>query len=372
MEAIGTLSGGIAHDFNNLLTVILGYSELIISEKDKKDRDYEDLRKVIHAARSAADMVQQILAFSRKSETKLRPLNLNRQVEQLRKMLSRLIPRTIEVQINLDPDLPAVNADHAQIDQILMNLAVNARDAMQDGGKLTIETGLIFLDEEYCRYHVEASVGAHALLTVSDTGIGIDKASMDRIFEPFYTTKKPGEGTGLGLAMVYGIVKSHGGHIACYSDLGVGTTFKIYLPVHQVEMEVDVETSQGFSAFGTGTILLVDDEDFIRDLGKRVLEKAGFNVVTASNGREAIEIYKARGRKISLVILDLIMPEMDGKQCLKELLKINPGAMVLVASGYSASDPTKEALESGAKGFVPKPFNVRQLLQTVRKVLDER
>ena len=222
MEAMGTLAGGIAHDFNNLLTVILGYSELIVSEKNEGDRDYEDLKKVIHAGRSAADMVQQILAFSRKTETKFWPINLNKQVPQLRKMLSRLIPRTIEVQIDLDPDLPTVNADPAQIDQILMNLAVNARDAMPNGGRLRIETKAVVLDEDYCSTHIEASKGPHALLTVSDTGTGIDRATSDRIFEPFYTTKKPGQGTGLGLAMVYGIVKSHGGHITVNSELGAG------------------------------------------------------------------------------------------------------------------------------------------------------
>ena len=241
---------------------------------------------------------------------------------------------------------------------------------MQDGGKLTIETRLISLDDEYCRSHVEASEGEHALLTVSDTGIGIDKASMDRIFEPFYTTKKPGEGTGLGLSMVYGIVKSHGGHIACYSAPGVGTTFKIYLPVHQVESEVDVETSQSLSAFGTGTILLVDDEEFVRDLGKRLLEKAGYNVVTASDGHEAVEIYTAQGGQISLVILDLIMPVMDGKQCLEALLKIDPKVRVLIASGFAANGQTKEVCETGARGFVGKPYNLKGMLQSVREVLD--
>ncbi len=191
MEAIGTLAGGIAHDFNNLLTVILEYSELIISGKDKKDRDYEDLSKVIHAARSAAEMTRQILALSRKTETKLRPVSLNQQVEQLRKMLSRLIPKTIEININLDPDLPVVNADPAQIEQVPMNLAVNSRDAMPNGGTFTVESKRILLDHDYCRSHVEASEGPHVLLIVGDTGTGIDKASMDRIFEPFYTTKKP-------------------------------------------------------------------------------------------------------------------------------------------------------------------------------------
>lgn len=370
MEAVGTLAGGIAHDFNNLLTVVLGYSEFIISEKSEEDPEYEDLKKVMHAAQSAADIVQQILAFSRKADTKLSTLNLNLQVDRLRKMLSRLIPRSIEIQINPDPNLPTINADHAQIDQILLNLAVNARDAMPDGGTLTIETELVDLDEEYCRSHVESSVGPHALLKVRDTGIGIDSPSMDRIFEPFYTTKKPGEGTGLGLATVYGIVKSHGGHITCQSEPGLGTTFEIYLPVPQIETETDAETGPAFPAFGTGTILLVDDEAFIRELGKRVLERVGYDVITASNGHEAIEAYKDKGANISLLVLDLLMPHMDGKECLAEILKMDPDAKVLIVSGYSPDRAPREVIES-AKGFIKKPFNAEEFLKTVRDVLKE-
>ena len=370
MEAIGTLAGGIAHDFNNLLTVILGYSELIVSEKNEGDRDYEDLKKVIHAGRSAADMVQQILAFSRKTETKFWPINLNKQVPQLRKMLSRLIPRTIEVQIDLDPDLPTVNADPAQIDQILMNLAVNARDAMPNGGRLRIETKAVVLDEDYCSTHIEASKGPHALLTVSDTGTGIDRATSDRIFEPFYTTKKPGQGTGLGLAMVYGIVKSHGGHITVHSELGAGTAFRIYIPAHQVVAELDVATSGEFAALGIGTILLADDEELVRSLGERILSKTGYRILTACNGREALEIYQQKKDEITLVILDLIMPVMDGKQCLDEILKVNPQAKVLVASGYSPDGATKESLDGRAKGLVKKPYDIKQLVQSVREALD--
>jgi PAS domain S-box-containing protein len=372
MEAVGTLAGGIAHDFNNLLTVILGYSELIISEKDERDRDYEDLKKVIHAARTAGDMVQQILAFSRKTETKLWPINLNKQVPQLRKMLSRLLPRTIEVQIGLAPDLPTVNADPAQIDQILINLAVNARDAMPGGGRLTIETKAVVLDDEYCSAHIEASRGLHALITVSDTGTGIDRASSDRIFEPFYTTKKPGQGTGLGLAMVYGIVKGHGGHITVHSEPGAGTSFEIYLPAHQVETEPNVATSSQFGAFGDGTILLADDEELVRSLGQRILERTGYKILTAGNGREALEIYRQNKDEISLVILDLIMPVMDGKQCLDEILKINPQAKVLIASGYSPDGATKEILEGRVQGLVNKPYEIKQMVKSVREALDSK
>ena len=372
MESIGTLAGGIAHDFNNLLTIILGFSELIISEKEEGNREYEDLTKIIHAARTAGDMVQQILAFSRKTETKPRPISLNKQVEQLRKMLSRLIPKIIEVEISLDPGLPTVNADPVQIEQVPMNLAVNARDAMPNGGRLLIETQTVLLDEKYCRFHLEAAQGRHALLVVRDTGVGIDRTTMDRMFEPFYTTKEPGQGTGLGLAMVYGIVKSHGGHITCESELGSGTTFKIYLPAHQAEGAADVTVSGEFSALGTGIILLVDDEEFVRALGQRILEKAGYTVITATNGQEAVGVYKEKGNKIALVILDLIMPVMDGNQCLEEILRLDPRARVLIASGYSPDGTVRETLEGGAKGFVGKPYNLKQLLKTVRDALNEK
>jgi|GEM_PF-668674 len=369
MEAIGTLAGGIAHDFNNLLTVILGYSELMISEKDKSDPDYEDLRKVIHAAHTAGDMVRQILAFSRKAETRPRPINLNKPLEQLQKMLSRLIPKTVEIKINLDPHVPVVYADAAQLEQVIINLAVNARDAMPRGGALTITTQAAFLDDSYCRSQVGAKKGWNALVAVTDNGVGIDRASMDRIFEPFYTTKKPGEGTGLGLAMVYGIVQAHGGHITCQSQVGKGTTFKIYLPAHEAEAESDVATSQEFAIFGTGTILLVDDEELVRALGKKILTKAGYTVITAADGQEAIEIYTSARDTISLVILDLIMPIMDGHQCLREILRIDPGAKVLIASGFTETGADQDATLAGAAGFVTKPFDLKVLLKAVRKAL---
>ncbi|MBI5248557.1 MAG: PAS domain S-box protein [Desulfomonile tiedjei] len=369
MEAIGTLAGGIAHDFNNLLTIILGYSDLMLSETDKEAHNYEDLEKVVHAARTAGDMIQSILAFSRRTESKPLPIDLNRVVEKLQQMLSRLIPRTIEVEVNLASDLPITNADPSQIEQILMNLAVNARDAMPAGGRLIIGTESVLLDDFYCRSHIGACEGPHVLLTVSDTGDGIDKASMDRIFEPFYTTKKPGEGTGLGLAMVYGIVKNHGGHIICESDVGSGTTFRIYLPAQQAKDKQGVRESVETSAMGDGTILLVDDEEFIRSLAQRLLEKWGYHVITADNGKEAVMIYEQRKGEISLVILDLIMPTMDGKECLDEILSIDRDAKVLLASGHTPDEATRGLLEGRAKGFVSKPYDTTQMLAAIRRIL---
>ncbi|MBM3298537.1 MAG: PAS domain S-box protein, partial [Deltaproteobacteria bacterium] len=372
MEAIGTLAGGIAHDFNNLLAVVMGYSELLLAEKDARDPSYADLRKINEAAQKGADLVKHLLAFSRKSEIKPRPLNLNQQVEQLRKMLTRAIPKMIEIELNLADDLCRVNADPTQMDQVLMNLAVNAKDAMPDGGKLTIATSNAILDEEYAQAHLEAKRGEYVLLSISDTGHGMDKETLAHIFEPFYTTKEAGKGTGLGLAMVYGIVKQHDGYITCYSKPGQGSTFNIYLPALVAQSEqLETTTREGVLRVGTETILLVDDEEAVRDLGKRILERSGYTVLTADNGKKALSLYKKERKKISLVILDLIMPDMGGKQCLEELLKINPRVKVLIASGFAADGQTRDAIETGARGLVSKPYNVQSMLEAVREVLDQ-
>lgn len=242
MEAIGALAGGIAHDFNNLLTVILGFSELLIAGMDERDPSYEDLQKIHQAARNGADLVQRMLAFSRKTEINPRPLNLNREIERFKTLLTRAIPQMIQVELILSDDICTVNADAAQVEQVLMNLAVNAKDAMSDGGKLTIKTQNASLDEEYCRMHIGASRGDYVLLSVTDTGNGMDPETLSHIFEPFYTTKEMGRGT--GLAIVYGIVKQHGGYITCQSALGAGTTFKIYLPVIRSESRTETSTDK--------------------------------------------------------------------------------------------------------------------------------
>jgi two-component system, cell cycle sensor histidine kinase and response regulator CckA len=371
MEAIGTLSGGIAHDFNNLLTVVMGFSELLLAEKKPKDWEYADLQKIFQAAKSGGDLVQRLLMFSRKSEPKPVPMDLNKQIVQVEKMLRRTIPKMIEVRLDLSSDLPRINADPPQVEQVIMNLAVNARDAMPDKGKLTLRTNIVTLDEEYCRLNVEARPGEYVLLEISDTGRGLDKETAARIFEPFFTTKETGKGTGLGLAMVFGIVKQHNGHINVYSEVGKGTTFRVYLPAIEGEVETDVETTSIMPAFGTETVLLVDDEEFVRELGARILTKHGYTVLQAVNGREALDLFKKERSQISLVILDLIMPEMGGTECLKELLKVDPQVKVLIASGYSADTSVKESIQMGAKGFVTKPFRVKELLRDVRRVLDE-
>lgn len=371
MEAIGTLAGGFAHDFNNLLTVVSGYSELLLSGKEVEDADYEDLRKIALTSQKGVDLVRRLLTFSRKVEAIAGPLNLNAEIEDLKKLLSRTIPKMIEIDLNLAPDLKHVVADSVQIGQLLMNLALNAKDAMPDGGRLVIETANVTLDDEYCRTHVEGKPGDYVLLTVSDTGHGMDKETVGRIFEPFFTTKEPGEGSGLGLATVYGIVKLHGGYITCYSQVGHGTAFRIYLPALETDkIGKDSSSDVELPAGGTETILLVDDEEFVRDLGTRLLTRAGYTVLKATNGQEGLDLYERQGEDISLVVLDLVMPVMGGKQCLEKLLEIDPNVRVVISSGFSVEGRTGRMIESGAKGFVTKPFRSIDFLRKVREVLD--
>ena len=371
MEAIGTLTGGIAHYFNNLLQVILGYSELLLAKKDQNHREYADLQKIFRTAKNGADLVQRLLMFSRKTEPKPISTNLNGLVLQVEKLLRRTIPRMIDIQLELSADLPEIDADPSQIEQVLMNLAVNARDAMPDGGKLTVKTSVATLDEDYCRVHVEANPGEYVLLEVLDTGHGMDKETVEHIFEPFFTTKEMGRGTGLGLAMVYGIVRQHKGHITVYSEVDKGTAFRVYLPAIPTEEGPAVEDSGITPAFGTETVLLVDDDEFVMELGAQMLTEQGYTVLLAEDGRDALDLFEEKHPQIALVILDLIMPEMGGTECLKELLKIDPKVRILVASGYSTDASIKDSIDMGAKGFLTKPFGARELLRAVRKVLDE-
>lgn len=371
MEAIGTLAGGIAHDFNNLLQVTLGYSEILLENKSEADPDYADLHNIHHAARSGAELVRSLLTFSRKTESKPVPMNLNNQIQRVEKLLHRTIPKMIDIRLDLEEDLARINADPAQIEQIVMNLAVNARDAMDDEGSLSIRTENVTLDEDSCRLNVEAKPGRYVLLSVSDTGHGMDKETLQHIFEPFYTTKEVGRGTGPGLAMVHGIVQQHHGRITCYSEVGKGTTFKLYFAAISPIEEPTVEATDIMPAFGTETVLLVDDEDLVRELGRRILTRSGYTVLTATNGEEALKVYGREKERIALVILDLIMPTMGGKDCLKEILDIDPRARSLIASGYSTDASTRECVALGARGFVGKPFRPKELLRQVRKALDE-
>ena len=372
MEAIGTLTGGVAHDFNNLLQAINGYTQLLLMDKAEDDPEYAGLSAIQDSVKRAADLVRSLLLFSRKANTQRTPLELNLEIESARKILERTIPKMVEIDLYPGRRLWTIMADPAQIEQILLNLGSNAADAMPDGGKLVIETENITLDEDFARQHAGAQPGRYVLLTISDNGHGMDRETRTKIFEPFFTTKETGRGTGLGLASVYGIVKNHGGYIACYSEVGQGTTFKIYLPARELPPEdegkdITAEPPKG----GDETILLVDDEEAIRGFAELALIKFGYKVYTASTGEEALEIYPNTPGKIDLVVTDIGMPGMGGHKFLQELLQIDPAAKVIIASGYSMEGNVKKSMEAGAKGYVGKPYQLVDFLNTVRVVLDE-
>ncbi len=371
MEAIGTLAGGIAHDFNNLLQAINGYTQLLLMDRTEESPDYAELSAIGKAADRAAGLVRQLLLFSRKLEGARRPVDLNKVVSEAEAVLRRTIPKMIDVDLHLSGDLWSINADPVQMEQILLNLGSNAADAMPDGGQLFIETRNIILDEDYCREHLVATVGRYVLLTVSDTGHGMDKETIEHIFEPFYTTKEVGRGTGLGLASVYGVVKGQGGFIQCYSEPGQGTTFRIYLPAGGLTDSGSLEAKGKVKPRGgTETILVVDDDAAIRDFAAQALQRFGYTVIPADSGENALEAYARQGAKIDLVILDLGMPGMGGHKCLVELLRMNPSARVLIASGYSENSLARRTLESGAAGFIGKPYLLGDLLASVRRVLE--
>ncbi|UCD87478.1 MAG: response regulator, partial [Desulfobacterales bacterium] len=373
MEAIGNLAGGIAHDFNNILQAILGNASLLLYDLEKESPQYHKLKQIESSAERASGLIRQLLTFSRKGESQPRPLDLNFEVKEVRKLLSSTIPKMVEIQVELDPDLKMIDADPVQINQILMNLAVNARDAMADGGRLLIGTKNVYLDEQYCRTHSGATSGPHVMLWVSDTGHGIEKAVLNRIFEPFFTTKASGQGTGLGLATVYGIVKSHKGYITCESERGSGTTFRVYFPAlarasqeHSKKRGEDLETLRG-----TETILLVDDDVGTRESAKEMLEGHGYAVLSATSGEEAIEFYVRERSRIDIVILDVIMTGMGGKRCLYKLLKLDPNAKVLMTTGYLERELVGDLLEAGAKEVLKKPFHAHEMLKLIRKIVDD-
>ena len=372
MEAVGTLAGGIAHDFNNLLQAVQGYAELLLLKKTEGDEGYRQLQEINRAAKRGGELTRQLLTFSRKVESRLQPVDLNRVVDDVRQLLERTIPKMISIELHLMGNLHRVNADASQVEQVLMNLAVNARDAMPDGGTLTIETKNILLDEECHLSRPELIPGKYVLLSVTDKGQGMDKTTLEHIFDPFYTTKEVGKGTGLGLAMVYGIVKNHQGHISCSSKPGEGTAFEICLPASEdLPATPDIVTGATEQWGGRETILLVDDDDALRALGEATLRMFGYTVLSAQDGESALKIYRERGEQIELVVLDLIMPGMGGTQCLQKFLEINPQAKVVIASGYSVADQLERAMEIGARAFIKKPYDVQELLHLVRSLLLE-
>ena len=372
MEAIGRLAGGISHDFNNLLQVINGYCQILLLDVTRDDPQHANLKAIQDAGFRAAELVKQLLLFSRKLVLERKPIKLNNEVKKAHKVLERTIPKMIEIEIHSGSRLWEVNADPVQMEQILLNLGTNAADAMPDGGRLVIETQNITITEEYARNNIGANAGNYVLLTVSDNGCGMDKDVIEYIFEPFYTTKEIGQGTGLGLASVYGIVKGHGGYINCYSELGQGTVFKIYLPAlprtdtRESDPAVRAKPPRG----GSETILLVDDETSVRELATQILERFGYKILAASSGEEALEIFSAQSKEIHLVVLDIGMPGMGGAKCLSEIIRLEPSAKVLIASGYSINGHLKTIIKDSAAGYVSKPYELYDLLEKVRTVLD--
>lgn len=371
MEAIGTLSGGIAHDFNNVLTIVSGFSDLLLADRKEGDREYEDLQKIATAARRGSELVRGLLAFSRKAETKPRPVDLNREIEQVVKIISRTIPKMISIETALSKDIQTVNADAGQVEQVLINLALNARDAMPDGGKLTIGTQNVTLDSAYCRIHPDITPGTYVQVSISDTGHGMESSTLSRIFEPFFTTKQTGRGTGLGLAMVYGIMKQHGGSVTCYSEPGLGTTFHLYWPVLHMASDASASVRPEPAPGGTETILLVDDEELVRDLGTRIFSRAGYTVLTANNGKEGLEVFQGERDAIALVLLDFIMPQMGGKDCLAKMLEIDPKAKIVMATGFMSAEFGVDPRSLGARAVIRKPYDSSGLLRTIRSILDE-
>jgi two-component system cell cycle sensor histidine kinase/response regulator CckA len=373
MEAIGRLAGGVAHDLNNALTPIMGISEILLKELGPGHPIYEDIQEIKESGERCVSLTRQLLAFGRRQPLDMKVLNINDAVINIEKLLARVIGEDIGLVQFLDPELGNVKADVGQLEQIIVNLAVNARDAMPDGGKLTIETKNVTLDEEYSNNHVSTAPGPYVMLAVSDNGTGMDAETRAHIFEPFFTTKEIGKGTGLGLSTVYGIVKQSGGNIGVYSEPGKGTTFKIYLPRVEEEAE-ETRARKRVSAIsyrGSETILLVEDEDSVRKVAKRILEEQGYQILEAGNSEQALKLSESYKRPIHIIITDVVMPGMSGKEMSERLLISRPGIKILFVSGYTDNAIVHHGVLEKGTNFLQKPFTVESLTAKVRTVLDE-
>lgn len=372
MESVGRLAGGVAHDFNNMLSIILGNAEIIMEDVDPSNPIVTNLEEIYKAAERSSSLTRQLLAFARKQTIAPKILNLNHVLADMLKMLMRLIGEDIDLTWNPAPNLWSVKIDPSQIDQILANLCVNARDSIKSVGKVTIETGNISFDEAYCKEHQGFNPGSYVMMAVSDNGSGMDKKILDKLFEPFFTTKSIGQGTGLGLATVYGIVKQNHGFINVYSEPGEGTTFKIYLPVHSETAVAKQKDFKKTSLKGNETILLVEDEKAILKMTKIMLERLGYTVLTASAPTEAISIMETSNvNEIHLLMTDVVMPEMNGRDLSRKLLTIYPGLKCLFMSGYTANVIAHHGVLDTGVQFINKPFSMQDLAAKVRDVLDD-
>ena len=371
MEAIGTLAGGIAHDFNNILTVITSYSSMLLASHDETDPDHGDLEEIATAAKRASGLTRQLLTFTRRAIVRSQPVDVREIVAGMESMLRRLLKSNIDFATKLSPDACCVIADPSQIEQIIMNLVVNASDAMPNGGSLVIEATRIELDEGYAAMHAGVRAGPFVMLAVSDTGVGMDAATQSKIFEPFFTTKDPGRGTGLGLATVYGIVKQMGGLVWVYSEPGHGATFKVYLP-REAGPATAVEAPNVAAVNGRrGTILLVEDDDSVRLAVRRLLEKIGFRILEAKDGEDGVRVSHAYEGQIDVLVTDLMMPKMDGRTLASTLAVSRPDMRVVFTSGYTDDAVVRRGLVDSAHAFVQKPFTGEQLATTISGLIGE-
>ena len=371
LEAVGRLAGGIAHDFNNMLTAIVSYSALLLEDLPAGHPRRRDVQEILGAADRATALTRQLLAFSRKQVLEPRVLDLNALIANLENLLSRVIGDDVELVAALDPALGSVKADPGQIEQVIVNLAVNARDAMPDGGKLTLETADVELDDAYAREHPSVAPGRYVMLAVSDTGIGMDEATQARIFEPFFTTKPQGQGTGLGLATVYGIVKQSGGNVWMYSEPGRGTTFKIYLPrVDAPAAPLAPPTAAAAAPRGDETVLLVEDEPAVRRTARKALERLGYAILEAPDAATALNLAGRHQGPIHLLLTDVVMPGMDGRDLARRLVADRPGTRVVFMSGYAGDAVIRHGLLEPGVAYLEKPFTPTALADKVRKILD--
>jgi PAS domain S-box-containing protein len=371
MEAVGRLAGGIAHDFNNVLSVILGYGEDLLSQHELDAAVRADLEEIVGAGSRAAALTKQLLMFSRQQVVESKVLELNEIVVGMDRMLSRALGEQIELVLELDRELGHVRADRSNLEQLVLNLIVNARDAMPDGGRLTIETSNVVLDDGFVSEHLDATPGRYALLTVTDTGVGMDRETRARIFEPFFTTKTAGKGTGLGLATVFGIVKQAGGSVWVYSEPGQGTIFKIYFPRVDAKLDAPSASTAPAELRGTETVLLVEDEAPVRAIARRILEKNGYRVLEADSLEEAVRLSETEAGGIDLLLTDVIMPGSTGPELAERLLASLPDLRVVYMSGYTDGSVVAQGIIDGSSNFIQKPFTGELLARKIRAVLDE-
>ena len=371
MEAVGRLAGGIAHDFNNILTGISGYTEMLLADLHDEHPMHADLMEIKKATDRASSLTAQLLAFSRKQIISPRVLNLNSLLDDSTKMLQRLIGADIEMIFSPGKELGNVKVDPHQIEQILINLAVNARDAMPEGGKLTIETVSVIVDESQLNNKDEIKPGAYVLLAVKDTGCGMSPEIQEHLFEPFFTTKDKHKGTGLGLSMIYGIVQQNNGFIQVHSEVGVGTTFKVYLPTVDEDVEPEQKSKSADLPKGAETILVVEDESLVRSLAQRVLERQGYAVLAVDHGNKAVALANDASIDIDLLLTDVILPDINGRKIYELIAALRPGLRVLYMSGHTEHTITENGILVEGTNFIQKPFSVPDLVRRVREILNE-